>query len=348
MTLEMRVRLLSMLGWGADDYDCVPMQGSGSFSVEAMLGTFVPRDGKALILANGAYGQRAAKTMAYLGGDHVVRDKGDYLPPSGAEVTDMLQRDLAITHVIAVHCETSSGIINPLSEISMATYDAGRILLVDSMSAFGAIALEPKDIRFEAMVSSANKCIEAVPGFGFVIARTEALKAAEGNSHSLSLDVHDQWAYMQKTGQWRFTPPTHVVAAFLSALRSHEMEGGVTGRRNRYTRNRNVLVAAMRKLGFETLLDDRWLSPIIVTFFCPADPRFDFDGFYQLMKKKGFIIYPGKLTVADSFRIGCIGRIDDQVMVQISAAAEAALEEMNVVSAAPPKQAIDERAKLAA
>ena len=227
MTREMRSRLLALLGPGGDDFDCVPMQGSGSFCVEAMLGSFVPRDGKVLVLANGAYGQRSAKTMAYLGRDHVVLDKGDYLPPRGDEVAQILADDPAITHVVAIHCETSSGILNPVEEISEVTYAAGRKLLVDSMSAFGAIPLEVAQVRYEAMVSSANKCIEGVPGFGFVIARKSELEAAKGNSHSLSLDVHAQWENMEKTGQWRFTPPTHVVAAFLEALKSHEAEGGV-------------------------------------------------------------------------------------------------------------------------
>ncbi|SLN10325.1 2-aminoethylphosphonate--pyruvate transaminase [Roseovarius litorisediminis] len=348
MTQDMRTRLLSLLGDGADDFDCVPMQGSGSFAVEAMLGTFIPKDGKALVLANGAYGLRSAKTMEYLGREHVVLDKGDYLPPRGQEVAQILADDSAITHVVAIHCETSSGILNPVEEISEATYAAGRKLLVDSMSAFGAIPLEVSKVRYEAMVSSANKCIEGVPGFGFVIARKSELEASKGNCHSLSLDVHAQWDNMEKTGQWRFTPPTHVVAAFLEALRGHEAEGGVAGRGARYTNNRDVMVAGMRDLGFETLLKDRWLSPIIVTFFCPADPNFEFSRFYGLMKDRGFIIYPGKLTVVDSFRVGCIGQMDAEVMRQVVTAAKETLAEMGVASAAPPAAALEERAKLAA
>ncbi len=348
MTRDMRTRLLAMLGKGAGDFDCIPMQGSGTFSVEAMLASFIPRDGKALVLANGAYGMRVAQTLEYLGRDHVVLDKGDYLPPRGDEVAKILADDPEITHVVVIHCETSSGILNPVAEISEATYAAGRKLLVDSMSAFGAIDLKPADIRYEALVSSANKCIEGVPGFGFIIARKDELEAAKGNSHSLSLDVHAQWAHMNKTGQWRFTPPTHVVAAFLEALRGHEAEGGVAGRGARYTRNRDVMVEGMRDLGFETLLKDRWLSPIIVTFFCPDDDKFDFDRFYHLMKDKGFIIYPGKLTVVDSFRVGCIGQMDEHVMRLVVNAARESLAEMGVKDAAPPAAALKERARLAA
>ncbi|KIC13738.1 2-aminoethylphosphonate--pyruvate transaminase [Leisingera sp. ANG-Vp] len=348
MTREIRSRLLALLGESADEFDCVPMQGSGSFAVEAMLGSFIPRDGKALVLANGAYGLRSAQTLKYLGRDHLVLDKGDYLPPRGPEVAQILADDPSITHVVAIHCETSSGILNPVEEISEAVYAAGRKLLIDSMSAFGAIELQPSQIRYEAMVSSANKCIEGVPGFGFVIARKGEIEAAKGNSHSLSLDVHAQWANMEKTGQWRFTPPTHVVASFLEALKGHEAEGGVAGRGARYQRNRDVMVAGMRELGFETLLENRWLSPIIVTFFCPADESFVFSRFYDLMKEKGFIIYPGKLTVVDSFRVGCIGQMDEHVMRQVVTAAKETLAEMGVASAAPPAAALEERAKLAA
>ena len=344
VTREIRARLLAMLE-APEGYDCVPMQGSGTFSVEAMLGSFIPRDGKVLVLSNGAYGQRIAETLRYLGRDYTMIDKGDYLPPRGGEVRAALQADAALSHVVVVHCETSSGILNPLKEISDAVEAEGRTLLIDSMSAFGAIPLT--GVRYAALVSSANKCIEGVPGFGFVIAKVPELETAKGRSHSLALDVHAQWTTMNKTGQWRFTPPTHVVVAFLEAMKAHEAEGGVAGRNARYSENRDVVVAGMRGLGFETLLEEGWLSPIIVTFFCPASPAFDFHRFYDLMKQKGFIIYPGKLTVAESFRIGCIGQLDAAIMKRVVKAADEALSALGVNDASPPQSALKERAKLA-
>ena len=347
MTAELRTRLLEMCGDSGGALDCVPMQGSGTFAVEAMLG-MIPRDARVLVLANGAYGQRIAQTLRYLGRDMQVIDKGDYMPPRGDEVAAALAADPALSDVVVVHCETSSGILNPIEEIAEAVRAAGRRLWIDSMSAFGALPLEFDRIKYEGFVSSANKCIEGVPGFGFVIARKSALERARGNSHSLALDVHAQWEYMNRTGQWRFTPPTHVVAAFLRALELHAAEGGVAGRGARYARNRDVMVAGMRDLGFETLLDARWLSPIIVTFFNPAHPAFDFTRFYELMKARGFIIYPGKLTVVDSFRIGCIGQMDEDVMRKVVEAAAGALAEMGVDDAAPPEAALKERARLAA
>ena len=337
LTAELRRRLTAMLGDGHEAFDCVPSQGSGTFVVEAMLGSFLPQDSRTLVLANGAYGRRIAQSLAYLGRSYAVIDKGDYMPPRGDEVAAAISADPRITHVAAVHCETSSGILNPIKEISQAVEESGRKLLIDSMSAFGALPVEAGDIGFEALASSSNKCIEGVPGFGFVLAAKSALEAANGNAHSLSLDVHAQWAHMEETGQWRFTPPTHAVAAFIEALRIHRREGGVAGRGARYAANRDALVRGMRELGFETLLRDRWLSPIIVTFFNPAHPGFLFDEFYERMKTKGFIIYPGKLTVVDSFRIGCIGRMDEAVMRQVVDAARRSLAEMGVDSAAPPR-----------
>lgn len=343
VTFEIRQSLLAMINDAENVFDCVPMQGSGTFSVEAMLGAFVPRNGKVLVLSNGAYGKRIAQTLTTINREYVEIDKGDYLPPRGDEVANVLEKDPDITHVVVVHCETSSGIINPIAEISEAVYANGRELLIDSMSAFGALTLDVNEIRFQALASSANKCIEGVPGFGFVIARKEALEDAKGRSHSLALDVHAQWKYMNATGQWRFTPPTHIVVAFREALKAHAIEGGVAGRGARYAKNCDVLVAGMQALGFETLLNDRWLSPIIVTFFCPDDPDFEFTAFYDILKSKGFIIYPGKLTVADSFRIGCIGQMDHLVMKNVVTAIKQTLNEMGVQSAAPSAAALKEK-----
>ncbi|MFP3584335.1 2-aminoethylphosphonate--pyruvate transaminase [Paraburkholderia sp. SIMBA_055] len=347
MTAQLRRSLLDIAGDAAGEYDCVPLQGSGSYCVEAMLGSLIPRDGHALVLANGAYGKRIATTLRYLGRAHTVLDKGDYLPPRAAEVERMLDAEPAITHVVAVHCETSSGILNPIEEIAAVTAAKGRKLLIDSMSAFGAVPLDVRKIACEAFVSSANKCIEGVPGFGFVIAKKSALHDARGRSHSLALDVHDQWDVMNRTGQWRFTPPTHTVAAFIEALRLHKLEGGQPARLARYANNRDVLVAGMQELGFEPLLNARWRSPIIVTFFSPAHPSFSFEQFYELMKQQGFIIYPGKLTVVESFRIGCIGQVDAQVMRRVVQACASGLRTMGVDHAAPPAAAIEERKLLA-
>jgi len=338
MTAEIRKRLVALLG--DPSFDCVPMQGSGSFAVEAMLGSFIPRDGRALVLANGAYGQRAAAALRVIGRGVEILDKGDFAPPRGGELADILAQDPSITHVVAIHCETSSGILNPLPEIARAVAEAGRRLLVDSMSAFGGVHFDTAQIPCDAVVSSANKCIEGVPGFGFVLARRELLERAQGNAHSLALDVHAQWAELERSGQWRYTPPTHAVAAFLEALRAHEAEGGIPARHARYCANRDRLVTGMRGLSFATLLADEWLSPIITTFHAPADPAFEFDGFYDAMKARGFIIYPGKLTRVDSFRLGHIGQMDTHVMARVVAAVADSMGALGVRDCRPAPEAI--------
>ena len=331
---RVRDRLVELAG-GAGTHTCVPVQGSGTFAVEAMIGTLVSRAGKLLLLINGAYGRRAAKICDVIGRAHVDLDWPEDQAVDPARVAAALQGDAAITHVFVVHCETTSGVLNPVEQVGKVVAAAGRSLLIDSMSAFGALPLDARTIAFDAVAASSNKCIEGVPGVGFVICRQQALEAAKGNAHSLSLDLHDQWTAMEKTAQWRFTPPIQVIAAFDQALREHAEEGGVAGRGARYRNNCRILVDGMRAMGFETLLPDRLQAPIIVTFRMPADPKFVFERFYDSLRDKGYVIYPGKLTVADSFRIGCIGRLGEAEMKGALVAVKQAMDELGVKSGAP-------------
>jgi 2-aminoethylphosphonate-pyruvate transaminase len=236
-----------------------------------------------------------------------------------------------------VQCETTSGVLNPVEEVADVTARHRRRLLVDAMSAFGALPLDASRVAFDAVVASSNKCLEGVPGVGFAIVRQTALEAARGQAPSLSLDLHDQWAAMDKTGQWRFTPPTHVIAALDQALTEHAAEGGIAGRGARYRRNCEVLVTGLRAMGFATLLPDALQAPIIVTVRTPADPAFGFERFYDALSRRGFVIYPGKLTAADSFRIGCIGRVGEPEMRGVLEAIRAVLAEMGVTRCGPPR-----------
>ncbi len=329
MNARVRERLVAMVG-GAGSHVAVLLQGSGTFAVEAMLGTFVPRDGNVLILINGAYGQRMARICGVIGRPHTPLEWPEDAAVDPGAVATRLAADPAITHVAVVHCETTSGILNPLAEVAAAVARAGRRLLIDAMSAFGALRCDTREVPFDALASSFNKCIEGVPGAAFVICRRQALEAAAGNAHSVSLDLHDQWTYMERTGQWRFTPPTHVLAAFDRALDEHAAEGGVEARGARYRRNCRVLVDGMRAMGFRPLLPDALQAPIIVTFHTPADPRFEFKTFYDRLAQRGYLIYPGKLTVTDSFRIGCIGRLTEDDIRGALAAIREVLEEMGI------------------
>ncbi len=331
---RMRRSLLDIAN-AADTHVCVPVQGSGTFAVEATLGTVIPKDGKALILINGAYGHRMVKILSYAGRDCTTYETPEDTPPDPAELDRMLGADKAITHVLAVHCETTSGILNPIADIAEVCEKHGKSLFIDAMSAFGAIELDAKKITFDAVMASSNKCLEGVPGMGFAIIRKSVLEGCKGNAHALSLDLYDQWTAMEKNAQWRFTPPTHVIVAFDSAIQQFQKAGGVAGRFKRYTENRDILISGMRKLGFETLLPDNLQAPIIVTFQMPEDPNFDFETFYDRLKDQGYIIYPGKLTVAPSFRIGCIGALGADEMRGALAVIEAVLKEMNVQTGRP-------------
>jgi 2-aminoethylphosphonate-pyruvate transaminase len=334
LNARVRARLLELAG-GAASHVCVPLQGSGTFVVEALLGTLLPKSGKLLVLVNGAYGQRMATMAARHGRVVAVLETAEDQPNDPQALDRALAADPAIGHVAAVHCETTSGILNPIASLAEVTARHGRRLLIDAMSAFGALPLDAGAVAFDGLAASANKCLEGVPGVGFAIVRQSALEAAAGNAPALSLDLHDQWTSMERTGQWRFTPPTHVLAAFDQALREHAQEGGIEGRGARYRENCRILVDGMRALGFETLLPDRLQAPIIVTFRMPADPRFGFDDFYDRLRSKGYLIYPGKLTVAPSFRIGCIGRLGAAEMQGALAAIRASLAEMGVASGKP-------------
>jgi len=308
----------------------VPMQGSGTFAVEAMLTTFVPRTGKVLLLVNGAYGQRAKRICEIAGRATQVHETPEDTAPDLEKIEDALTTDPSITHVFAVHCETTSGIMNPIAEIGTIVERYGRKLLIDAMSAFGALPLDATATRFDALAASSNKCIEGVPGLGFVLCREAALAETKGNATTLTLDLSDQWQNLRRTGQYRFTPPIQVIVSFHKALEEFWAEGGQVGRARRYTENCRVLRDGMGKLGFKPLLPERLQAPIIVTFHMPKDAKFVFEGFYDKLKERGYVIYPGKLTVAESFRIGCIGRLTAEHMRGALAAVAEVLAEMGV------------------
>ena len=334
MNARVRRRLLELVS-GDGSHVCVPLQGSGTFIVEAMIGTLVPPTGKLLVLINGAYGRRMVRICEYYRRARVAQETAEDQPVDPAALDATLAADGAITHVVVVHCETTSGVLNPVEEIAAVVARRGRRLLIDAMSAFGALPLDARRVPFDAVVASANKCLEGVPGIGFAIVRREALEEARGQAPSLSLDLHDQWTSMEKNGQWRFTPPTHVIAALDRALEQHAAEGGVAGRGGRYRRNCALLVEGLRGLGFETLLPDRLQAPIIVTVRMPADPKFHFETFYDRLAQRGYVIYPGKLTVADSFRIGCIGALGEAEMRGALRAITEVMGELGVASGAP-------------
>ncbi|MFQ2071499.1 2-aminoethylphosphonate--pyruvate transaminase [Aeromonas veronii] len=303
------------------DYSAVLLQGSGSYVVESVLGSAIGVDECLLIINNGAYGARMGEMARCLGLRHHELDCGETTRPEPAAIEAMLARHPEITHLAMVHCETTTGMLNPLDEVAALCQRRGIRLIVDAMSSFGGIPIDMGRLGIEFLISSANKCIQGVPGFGFVIARRAALAACAGRARSVSLDLHAQWQTMeQQGGKWRFTSPTHTVLAFAQALRELDEEGGIEARHQRYSENQRTLVAGMAALGFAPLLPEQWQSPIITAFYSPAHPDYRFADFYQRLKAQGFVIYPGKVSQADCFRIGNIGDVTPERVRELLAA----------------------------
>jgi 2-aminoethylphosphonate-pyruvate transaminase len=340
ITASLRRDLVDIVG-GGSEYTCVPLQGSGTFSVEAAIGTVVPRDGKVLVPNNGAYCARIVRICGYLGRAVVDLPAPEDQPTTAAIVEAALAADASITHVAQVHCETGAGVLNDLAGIAQVCARRGKGLIVDAMSSFAALPIDVTTVPFDALVAASGKCLEGVPGMGFVIVRKKVLEACAGNAHSLAMDLHDQYVYMEKTTQWRYTPPTHVVAALRAAVDQYKEAGGQPARLARYAGNCRTLIDGMAGLGFRPFLKPEVQAPIIVTFHAPADPAYNFKSFYARTRDRGYILYPGKLTQVETFRVGCIGAIDANEMRNVVAAVAQTLKDMGIktVTEATPRKA---------
>jgi 2-aminoethylphosphonate-pyruvate transaminase len=334
VTARVRKSLLKVLH-AEDTHVVVPLQGSGTFSVEASVATLVPKDGHVLVLDNGAYCKRAAKLTSMMGRKCTIMSFDEAEPVSPQALEQKLAEDKSVTHVVMIHCETGAGIWNPLQQVADVCAKHGKGLIVDAMSSFGALPIDARETKFDALIAASGKCLEGVPGMGFVFIRKAVLDNCAGNSQSLAMDLHDQYVYMEKTGQWRFTPPTHVVVALAEAIAQFEEEGGQPARLARYQRNYETLIDGMSRLGFLPFLDPKVQAPIIVTFHAPGDSRYDFKSFYESAKKRGFVLYPGKLTQIETFRVGCIGAIGPNEMEQAVEAVAHTLEDMGIPSGEP-------------
>ena len=328
---RIRQSLLALAGVSQDEgYEAVLMQGSGTFGLESVIGSTVPPDGKMLVIINGAYGDRIAKIARVLGIDTATLEYEPDSLPIPSDVARVLAEDSAITNVAVVHCETTTGIINPIEEIGRVVEQHDRVYFVDSMSAFGAVRFDFAKCGIDFLASSANKCIEGVPGFSLVICRRDSLQATQGWARSVSLDLLAQWQGLEANGQFRFTPPTHVALALEQALSELQAEGGVEGRAARYRANYEALVTGMREIGFAEYLPRELQGTIITAFRYPNHPRFQFDDFYTRLNDKGFVIYPGKVSNIDCFRIGSIGRLFERDMLALLGAIRATLTEMDM------------------
>ena len=329
ITARIRESLLRIIH-GEATHECIPLQGSGTFAVEAAIGTLVPRDGHVLVPLNGAYCQRIAKICKILGRRLTTIDYGEDQQVRAQDIDDRLASDPSITHVALVHCETSTGILNPLKHVASVVANRGKGLIIDAMSTFGALEIDARTTPFDAVIAASGKCIEGVPGMGFVLAKRSKLELCDGVSHSLAMDLYDQWTYMSRTTQWRYTPPTHVVAALDTALSQYFEEGGLAARGAAYAGNCRLLLDGLKRLGLRSFLPRDIQAPIIVTVHAPEDPNYEFQRFYHAVKERGYILYPGKLTTLETFRVGCMGQLGPAGMNGAVAAIGAGLDSMKI------------------
>lgn len=312
ITLEIREQLLELAHADSDIYTVVLMQGSGTFGVESVLSSVVGANEKLLIAANGAYGERMEEIARHNQIPYVIYREQYNQIPSAEKIKKLLEDEPSITHVSMVHSETTSGILNDIEAVAKVVKAAGKTFIIDAMSSFGGIDIDVQRMGIDFIVSSANKCIQGVPGFSFIICRKDKLEESKGKARSLSLDLYDQWQVMDADGKWRFTSPTHTVLAFAQALKELKEEGGIPAREVRYRRNHAVLIENMQKLGIRPYISSKYQGPIITTFFYPDQCNFSFQEMYIFMKERGYAIYPGKVTEADTFRIGNIGEIYEE------------------------------------
>ena len=309
ITLDIRKKLLELAQVSEKEYTVVLMQGSGTFGVESVLTSVVGDENKLLIVANGAYGERMEEIAEHAKVPYTIYREMYNQVPDAQKIAGILDADKEITHVAMVHSETTSGILNDVETVGKVVQERGLTMIVDAMSSFGGMEIPVKEWGIDFIISSANKCIQGVPGFSFIIANKEKLIQSKGKARSLSLDLYSQWETMDKDGKWRFTSPTHVVLAFAQALKELEEEGGIPARSRRYADNNRLLISKLGELGIRPYIDGRHQGPIITTFFYPENHRFSFQEMYDYMKERGYAIYPGKVTEADTFRIGNIGEI---------------------------------------
>lgn len=327
ITQTIRKKLLELAHVSEDDYTVVLMQGSGTFGVESVLTSVIGDEDKLLLITNGAYGERMEDIAEHADIPYISYHEVYYQVPDAEKVREILDKDPAVTHVAMVHGETTSGILNDIEAVGKVVKEKGLTFIVDAMSSFGGVDIPVKEWGIDFIVSSANKCIQGVPGFSFVIANREKLLASKGKARSLSLDLYDQWKTMEKDGKWRFTSPTHVVLAFAKALEEMEEEGGIEARSKRYYDNNRLLIQRMKELGIKTYIDEEYQGPIITTFLYPENHTFSFAEMYAYIKDRGYAIYPGKVTEADTFRIGNIGEIYTEDIEKVSAIIKEFLEE---------------------
>jgi len=315
---QIRQKLLELAHVESPDYEAVIMQGSGTFGIESVISSAIPSNGTLLNIINGAYGRRISQIARIHSIPLIELNYDENQLPDLSQIEAALDADPQITHVAVIHGETTTGLLNPIDEIGAIAAYHNKVFIVDAMSTFGAYDIDLGEQNINYLISSSNKCIEGIPGFSYVLAKRSDLEKCKNQARTLSLDIYDQWLGLNINGQFRFTPPVQSLLAFNEALNELAKEGGIASRAKRYAENNSILISGMEKLGFKTFLPENIRSYIITSFLYPSHPNFSFEVFYSKLNEKGYVIYPGKLSKVDCFRIGNIGQLfffDIQMLV---------------------------------
>jgi len=315
---QIRQRLLDLAKVKTPDYETIIIQGSGTFGIESVISSAIPVDGMLLNIINGAYGLRISQMARIHSIPLIELNFNENQLPDLQQIEATMDMYPQITHVALIHGETTTGLLNPIDEIGTIAAHHKKVFIVDAMSTFGAYDIDLANLNISYLISSSNKCIEGIPGFSYVLAKRSELEKCKNQARTLSLNLYDQWLGLNSNGQFRFTPPVQSLLAFNEALNELDKEGGIPARASRYAKNNSLLIAGMEKLGFKTFLPENIRSYIITSFLYPSHPNFSFEVFYSKLNEKGYIIYPGKLSKVDCFRIGNIGQLfffDIQMLV---------------------------------
>ncbi|MDX1638973.1 MAG: 2-aminoethylphosphonate--pyruvate transaminase [Balneolaceae bacterium] len=295
---------LLKIGNGSEQYQACLFAASGTGAVEAMLTSALGADEKVLIITNGAYGIRMEKICDAFSRDfETICRFGEY--PQVDRLRQKLQEE-DFTHLAAVHHETSTGMMNPLEEISHLCREFGVKLIVDAMSSFGAYPIDLDRSGISYLAASSNKCIHGMPGLSFVIFHTDCVDEIEKNNGNFYFDMYRQWSYLKQKGQLRFTPPVQVCYSFREAIKD-TLEETVENRWQRYRQNWQVLYDGIRQLGFRFYLPMEQQSHILMAVALDGVLHRGFDHFHDYLYGKNITVYPGVIPETDTFRMAVIG-----------------------------------------
>jgi 2-aminoethylphosphonate-pyruvate transaminase len=314
ITKDVQSRLLKLCG-ADESYACIFVQGAGTQAVESVLSGLAPaRGGKTLVVSNGEHGERAANILQRLNLPYVRIDLKAGTPVAAEDIRPLLQSDRSMTHIWLAHCDSGTGTVNPIGDIAAIANDLGRQVILDATATMGALPISAATDAISAIVGTSSVCIQALPGLSFCVVKKDLLNSSMGRSQSFSQDLFEEWRNLESSGQFRFSAPTHLVAALQRALKELVEEGGHDARRMRYERNARVVLSGMRKLGFTPLLADENAGPIVQVILAPADGSYNYDHFHAALASRGFSIAPGRIANLATFRVGTAGNLDATTM----------------------------------